>query len=114
MAIINYTGIDEAVLIHALYQGSHALGMGFLQECPGLTVEDVQKELETVYNRPALGLPHLDHANKQGTKLDFDYYHGHPFKLTLDTETKTFDGRLFDRDQGEGRAQAIVDGLRSK
>lgn len=113
MATVNYNGIDEATLIHALYNGSQPLGMGMLQHIDGLTVEDVQKELQSRYKRPGGGIPHLDHPNEEADGLiSFDYYHGHPFKLKLDTQAKTFESRGFDRDSGEGRAQAIVDGLK--
>lgn len=111
--MINYDGIDEATLIHALYHGTRPLGMGVFQNIAGLTLEDVKTELDGAYKRPEYGIPHLDHPNQEfdGT-ISFDYYHGRPLKLTLNTKDKTFEERLYDRDAGQGAAKAIVDKLK--
>jgi hypothetical protein len=93
MEDINYSGIDEATLIHALYHGTAALGLGILHHKAGLSVEDVAEDLK----------------NDLGEKrIYFDYYRGHPLKLSLDTVNKTFNPRLYDRDAGRGAAERIV------
>lgn len=97
--MISYEGIDEAELIHALHHGTRAQGMGVLHNRPSLTVEDVRAE-------PAERPAHV--------RYSFDYYHGRPLKVRLDTDAKEFDPRLYDRDAGTGTAQQVVDRLRAK
>ena len=96
---ISYKGIDESELIHALYHGTRPLGMGYLHNMDALSLDDVR-----------LALAERDECSR----YDFDYFFGRPLKLRLDTVTKTFRARLYDRDAGIGAAQAIVDGLRGK
>lgn len=111
---ISYLGVTEAELLHGLYHASKPLGMGRFQHLDTFTLEDVQKELENVYKRPSCGVPHLDPANQEENGvLHLDYYHGHPFKIRLDPTTKTFDDRLFARDNGEGVAQRVIDGIKA-
>lgn len=115
MSKISYDGIDEAVLVHALYHGTRALGMGVFQNVEGLTLDQVKRELEAAYPKGDYGIPAMNLPNATGEKnIYFDYYHGRPLKLTLDRVTKTFEDRGYDRDAGAGAAQKIVDGLRSR
>lgn len=94
--MISYEGITESKLILGLYKGSSPLGYGHIHHTGDLTEDDVKADLvENDIN------PH------------FDYYRGHPFKLTLNTKDKTFENRLFDRDAGRGKAQWIVDQLKA-
>ena len=110
---ISYEGIDEAVLIHGLYHGTRPLGLGFLQNVDGLTVDQVRAELASAYKRPEYGVPALDAPNEEHDgNIRFDYFHGRPLKLTLNTKAKTFAPRLYDRDAGSGAAQRVVDSLR--
>jgi hypothetical protein len=99
MTTVSYKGIDEAILIHALYHGTQPLGMGAVHDRPDLTIDDV-REIRGARERYGLN------------PWAFDYLFGRPLKLALDTKTKMFDSRWYDRDAGLGTAQRIVDGLR--
>ena len=113
--MVNYEGIDEAVLLHALYHASQPLGLGMLQHRGDLSVDDVRAELGSAYKRPAFGIPAMDRPNEEEDgAIRFDYYHGHPFKFTLDTKTKSFEERLYDRDAGAGTAQRVIDRLHAE
>lgn len=85
--MINIRGIDKAKILKALYEGSAPMGMGVLKakEEP-ITLEECRELLKT-----------------QGY---FDYLHGRPLKVALDTNT--FDPRLYDRDNGEGAAEFLI------
>ncbi len=98
MSALSYAGIDEAVLIHALYHGTQALGMGRLHDRPELTVDEIME--------------HVLGAEPLAPMIRFDYLAGRPLKTSIDTVAKTFTTRLYDRDAGEGAAQRIVDRLR--
>lgn len=95
--MISYAGIDEAVLVHALYHGTVAQGMGMLHDCRQLTLTQVRADFA---------------AQSVNWQYGFDYYRGRPLKIQLDPKTKEFDPRLYDRDAGEGAAQRIIDQLR--
>jgi len=105
--MISYEGIDEAVLIHALYQHAYKPGLGSIMtpaamldvmgSIKGLSVEDVRAEFCT-----------------RGPVIGIDYYRGRPLKVSIDIETKEFDSRLFDRDAVAGVAQRVVDYLRAQ
>lgn len=97
---ISFDGIDPAVLVHALYHGTRPLGMGYMQNQNGLSVDQVREELQRCESRNG--------------HLYFDYFFGRPLKMDIDLERKRFSHRLYDRDAGRGAAQAIVDGLRGK
>jgi|SRR6185436_9453714 len=99
MSALSYAGIDEAVLIHALYHGTQALGMGRLHDRPSLTVDEIRERV--------LG------PEPFAPMIRFDYLSGRPLKTDIDTVAKTFTTRLYDRDAGEGAAQRIIDHLRS-
>ncbi len=98
MSALSYAGIDEAVLIHALYHGTQALGLGQLHDMPDLTVEQVRADLERQL--------------EQTSRLYIDYYRGRPFKTHIDTVAKTFTTRLYDRDAGDGAAERVLSTLR--
>lgn len=116
---ISYEGIDEAELIHGLYHGTRALGMGALHDIGGLTVEQVRSDIETLkpqkpWSMPA-ALPGGSGSREPGGHLYFDYYRGRPLKCGIDTERKVItDPRLYDRDAGQGAARRVVDALRAR
>lgn len=102
--MINYQGIPEATLIHALWHGQKSCAPNtpaFLidleSSTSGVWLHDVEQDLER-----------YDH----GGKIHIDYYRGRALKVKLDVESKTFDEFLYDRDAGQGKAQEIVDRLR--
>jgi hypothetical protein len=98
---INYSGISEATLIHSLYHGTVPLGYGHLHHKGDLSLDDVAADLDEMAKGE---YPQPDHRGL----IRFDYYRGHPLKLTLDTVNKTFNPRLYDRDAGRGAAERIV------
>lgn len=96
--VLSYEGIDEAVLVHALYHGTRPLGTGILHDAPNLTIEQVRADLAKF-------------ARRDG--YYFDYYRGRPLKMSVDTKAKTITTALYDRDAGHGMAAGIVAGLRA-
>jgi len=91
--MINIKGLDKAELLVELYNHSHQQGFGMFQRARNLTVEDAREML------------------KQSTY--FDYLYGKVMKVDLssDEELNEF---LYDRDNGPGAAQAVVDEIRKK
>ncbi len=95
---VSYMGIEEAVLIHALYHGTSPLGLGVLQDKPDLDVQQVREDLARGLGRGEL-------------RLYIDYYRGRPLKTRIDVKAKTFTSALYDRDAGAGAARRVVDKL---
>ena len=92
--MINIEGIDKAEVLCALYNASKVQGMGiFLSADIPMPVEEAQILLE------------------YGTS--FDYLHGKVMKIDL-SDDKQFEERLYDRDNGIGAAQRVIDHLREK
>jgi hypothetical protein len=101
--VISYEGIDEAELLVALYHGTKPLGMGWLHNNDGFSVDDARK--------------YVEHATKHAHngKAWFDYVAGRPVKVAFDTLLKNIERvDLYDRDAGEGACKRVVDGLRAK
>lgn len=48
---LSYEGIDEAVLIHALYHGTRASGLGTYDDTPALSLAQVRADLARVEAR---------------------------------------------------------------
>ena len=90
--IVNIKGLNKAKVLKALYDGTHIQGLGFLQAVESFTEGDTQRL--------------LDAGNTY-----FDYLHGRVMKVDL-TSDEEFDGRLYDRDNYEGAAQAVINQLR--
>lgn len=98
MSQIDIKGLDKAEVLLALYNHSKPLGMGWLQELSmgkAYTIEDARKDLEN-----------------SSPDYYFDYLYGRVMKVDLSKDT--FDGWLYDRDNGEGKAQKVIDELRKK
>jgi hypothetical protein len=95
---IDIKGLDKAELLHALYHGTRALGLGRLHDNSGLTVDDMRAVL----------------AKDEGSayQYDFDYFAGRPLKCNIGGDS--FDPRLYDRDAGPGAAALAVAKLRAK
>lgn len=86
-------GLDKAVVLAALYNGSHQLGMGFLHK-RGAEPMSVEQAREELADGPY-----------------FDYLHGRVMKISLQgDELDTF---LYNRDNGEGAAERIIEGLKN-
>ena len=89
---ISIAGLDKAVVLQALHQGSKAQGMGFLHfNKDGLTVDQCRDYLD--------GCEYVDYLQGRVIKVDF----------TGDT----LDPWGYDRDNGEGSLAAIVESLRA-
>ncbi len=91
---IDISGMDKAEVLAALYNGSRQQGMGFLHSrgTSEMTVEQAREEL----------------------KRDsyFDYLNGRVMKIGLDSDD--LETRLYDRDNGVGAAERIIEKLRAK
>lgn len=92
MGIVSYQGLDEAELVHGLYHGTHALGMGKLNDRPGLSIDDLTGKL----------------APDSNGRIYIDYLAGRPLKVDIDTTAKTVTTHLYDRDAGHGACAAVV------
>lgn len=89
---INISSLDKAALLAALFNNSHAQGMGFLQpHAQNMTYEEAQSLL--------------------ATSSYFDYVRGRVMKVDLGSDVLYT--RLYDRDNGQGEAQRVIDSLRN-
>jgi len=89
---INIQGIDKAELLAALYNGSKPQGLGFLHfASEPMTVEQAQKILDS-------------------SPPYFDYLQGRVMKIDISEDEVSPWG--YDRDNGHGAVQQIVDELR--
>ena len=90
---ISLSGLDKAAVLAALYNGSQPQGMGFLHYDPTPMTVDQAKELLTQSERPY-----------------FDYIMGRVMKIDLNGGE--LDPWGYDRDNGEGSAQKVIQTLR--
>jgi hypothetical protein len=89
---VSIVGLSLAQVLAGLYNAASPFGMGFLQYDPSpLTVKDAENILHQLHN--------------------FDYLKGRPLKISLDSEF-SIDPELYDRDQGYGAAQDVVNEVR--
>lgn len=91
--MINFKGLTRAQVLAGLYNGSRPQGMGFLQYKPGDMTENDAEELLKKRNF-------------------FDYLYGRVMKVEIGEED--FEEGLYDRDNGSGAAQRVIDALRQK
>src|SRR5271166_3735595 len=90
---LDIKGIDKAELLAGLYNRSKPLGLGFLQATPSdMTAEQARGIIK-----------------EQG--LDFDYLNGGVMNVNLARGTLYAGG--FDRDNGKGAAQSVVEAIRT-
>lgn len=88
--MIDISGLDKAEVLAALYNRAKAQGMGFLHYTPGdMPIADAQKLV-------------AEHTY-------FDYVNGRVMKVDLSKDM--LDPFLFDRDNGQGAAQTVIDQL---
>lgn len=90
--MVNIQGLSKAEVLAALYNNSRVQGMGFLQAVNG---EMTTKQAEELLNKTTY----------------FDYLYGKVMKVDLASDIE-FDEWLYDRDNGTGKAERVVDGLR--
>jgi hypothetical protein len=98
---ISYDGIDEAVLLHALYHGTRPLGMGFVRNKDDFSVNDAREYVVDVMEFSRNG------------RIYFDYVAGRPIKSYFDTVAKTVTTALYDRDAGDGKCAEVVARLKA-
>jgi hypothetical protein len=93
---MNIAGINKAELLAALYNRARPQGMGFLHFTPeDMTVAQAERILS---------------ERKFGAS--FDYLQGRVMKVDLDGDEMRTD--LYNRDNGPGAAEAIIDEFRSR
>lgn len=90
--MVDIKGLNKAEVLAALYNNSKPLGLGFLHFDPTeMTKDEAAKLLEqTTY---------------------FDYIKGRVMKVDLSSD-EGFEEWLYDRDNGNGAAQRVIDELR--
>ena len=91
--MINIKGLDKALLLAGLYNNSQQLRLGVFDE------------------RGYYNLSYNEAKNLLETTTRFDYLYGRVLKVDLSGDE--FDERLYDRDNGVGSAQRVVNGIRS-
>lgn len=91
--MINIEGLKKADVLKVLYNNSKPLGMGYLHfEEKNMTTEEADEILTY-------------HTN-------FDYLKGRVMKIDLSSDIE-FDERLYDRDNGVGSAERVINSLRT-
>jgi len=88
--MIDISKLNKAEVLAGLYNASKVQGMGFLQAVDGeMTTEQAEAELKETHS--------------------FDYLHGKVMKIDLSDDE--FEEWLYDRDNGQGAAQSVIDKL---
>ena len=91
--MIDIKDLDKAVVLSKLYNASKTLGLGFLQEvAEPMTIPEAREIL------------------KDNTQ--FDYLYGKVMKIDLTHDS--FDPWLYDKDNGEGKADRIIQEIRNE
>jgi len=107
---VDISKLNKAAVLAALYNGSKQQGMGFMhvRGGEGMTVEQAQAEIDKclVYAL-SLGVPESELGRES---LYFDYLYGRALKIDL-SEDDLFTG-LYNRDNGQGAAERIIEELR--
>lgn len=101
---VNIAGINKAELLAALYNEASPLGMGFLHYTPEkMTTEQAQALIDD---------GHDDLMFRRHQRLYFDYVKGRPLKVDLSGDEMST--ALYNRDQGQGSAERVVENLRRR
>ena len=96
--MVNIKGLSKAAVLAVLYNNAKTQGMAAANYRPDHVMTD--KEAQEI-------------IDDWGDKLYFDYLYGRVLKVDL-SFSDSFDERLYDRDNGIGRAQEVIDNLRKK
>jgi hypothetical protein len=93
---ISIAGLTKASVLAALYNGAQQIGMGFMNPrgSSSMSEEDAQKLIDG------------------NARLYFDYVHGRVMKIGLKSDT--LNTALYNRDNGDGAAERIIEALREK
>ena len=97
MIIVNIEGLKKEDVLRSLYNNAKVQGLGVLQMKIGDMTESEATRI-------------INHCKESGV-FYFDYLHGRVMKIDLRSDIE-FDERLYDRDNGEGSAQRVIDILR--
>lgn len=108
MAKVNIAGLDKAELFAALYNHAKPLGMGILHYNPEPLTKEGAEKLMGLGDDSSRMFPGMG----RGRPLYFDYVQGRPLKIDLSGDE--LDTWLYDRDQGQGAGERIVNELRNK
>lgn len=92
--MVSIDGKNKADVLAALYNRAKPQGMGFLHYDPTPMTREVAEEFLSAPNE----------------SLYFDYLKGRVMKVDLRSDTE-FSERLYDRDNGQGAAQAAIDSI---
>ena len=91
---IDISGLDRADILAALYNNSRPQGLGFMHyDAKSMTAAEARALLVEGHR--------------------FDYLKGRVMKINLRPDAATLDGRLYDRDNGQGSTERVVAGLRA-
>lgn len=91
---VNIEGLNRADVLVALYNASRPQGMGFLHYNPTPMQRNEAEQLLTECD-------------------SFDYLKGRVMKLRLKVGENAFEERGYDRDNGAGAAQKVINALRA-
>lgn len=104
---LDITGLSKAEVLAALYNNSRQLGLGMMHPrgAVGMNVAQAQDEIDAK--------PTILFGSRRGEKaMYFDYLHGRVMKVDLAGDT--LNPRLYDRDNGHGSAQKVIEMLRGE
>lgn len=98
-ADMNISGLDKAVVLAALYNGSKQQGMGFVDKhgANDITTEQAREYIKE--RADVVRGMYFDYLNGRVMKIDLSY-----------DEMKT---AMYNRDNGEGAAEAIIEQIRA-
>jgi len=89
--MVNIKGLNKAKVLQALYNNSRVQGLGFFQATGrDMTLVEAKEILSET--------------------TDFDYLYGKVMKINLSSDDE-FEEWLYDRDNGIGSAQRVIDKL---
>lgn len=105
---VNIAGLDKAELLAAFYNGARVLpGMGRFQARAGVMTREAALQVISQGDDSARMFP----GTRDKSRLYFDYVFGKGLKVDL-TDNE-MDPWGYDRDYGQGAAEAVVNRLRS-
>jgi len=91
---IDITGLDRAAILHGLYHGTCALGLGKANDRPEFSLTEARELVELA-------------ESKQGPVFSFDYVCGRPIKVAFEGD-KLLRSALYNRDAGPGACEAVI------
>jgi len=104
MANVSIKDLDKSAILAALYNAAVPMGMGYLHYQPNdMTIEQAKAIINKGDDKTRMfGLP---------ASLTFDYVMGRPLKIDITGDE--LDTSLYDRDQGDGKGEQVINQLRN-